>query len=672
MARQKKAGKASSAAARRIPVKTQSAAYRAFATVGLFLGIALIVYCQSFQGQFQFDDRNAIQENRSIRALWPLQRVLSPPRDTTVAGRPVLNLSLALSYQLSGLHVWGYHACNLAIHLLASLLLLGVVRRTLLTKGMPPMLGDRSYGIALTTSLLWMIHPIQTSSVTYIVQRAESLMGLFYLLTLYCAIRSFSSTKSAAWQTAAIATCALGMGTKEVMATAPLLVLAYDWVYCSGSLKEALRKSPMLYVGLAGTWLILAGLVATNPRGNAAGLRFADLTPVEYLLTQSEVILHYLRLSLPAAPLCFYYDWPVAKSLTAVAPSVVIVLGLLCASVYALWRLPSIGFIGLWFFLILAPSSSLLPIVTEIAAEHRMYLSLAAVVVLCVLAGNRLIRYALDRWYAPSEAPKSGLTRLAAVVVVLAGALLGYETFQRNLVYRDATTLWEDTVHKQPNNPYAHNNLGFSLSEIGRQDEAIARFAEALRIKPDYADAKYNLGVALSEKGKVKEAITLFAETLKIRPDDVKARSALGQALAKTGQLNDGIFHLKKAVLEKPQDEILHSDLGNALSMARRDGEAIAEYREALRIRPDYAQGHNNLAVLLDRQGRIGEAVAHYTEALRIDPRLAFVHANLAEVYLRIGEYAKAWNEIHLCRSYGGTPPQKLLTSLSAKMPEQK
>jgi hypothetical protein len=147
---------------------------------------ALATYRNSFASPFVFDDRTSIEENQSIRRLWPLGPVLSPPcNGETVGGRPLLNLSFALNYALGGLDVRGYHAANLAIHLAAALLLLGVVRRTLLLPGLRERFGGAATPLALAAALLWMVHPLQTESVTYIVQRAESLCGCFYLLTLY-------------------------------------------------------------------------------------------------------------------------------------------------------------------------------------------------------------------------------------------------------------------------------------------------------------------------------------------------------------------------------------------------------------------------------------------------------------------------------------------------------
>jgi hypothetical protein len=161
----------------------------------LVVAAGLLAYHNSFTGPFIYDDGPSIRENPTIHQLWPIWQALSPPHSgaITVEGRPLINLSFAINYALGGYHVWGYHALNLTIHILAGLTLLGIVRRTLLQPRLRERFGAAANGLALATAVLWTVHPLQTESVTYIVQRAESMMGLFYLLTLYCFIRSAES-----------------------------------------------------------------------------------------------------------------------------------------------------------------------------------------------------------------------------------------------------------------------------------------------------------------------------------------------------------------------------------------------------------------------------------------------------------------------------------------------
>ncbi len=196
-----------------------------------------------------------------------------PPATTTLAGRPLAALSFAINYALAGRTTWPYHATNLAIHIAAALLLLGVVRRTLLAVGKSPRF---SLACAAAIAALWAVHPLQTESVTYIVQRVESLAGLFYLLALYCLIRQASSIGRAKWwSVSAVVACLLGVCTKEIMATAPVVLLAYDAIFLAGSIGGGLRRRWGTYLAMAATLIPLACLIAAGGwRGNG-GIRSA-------------------------------------------------------------------------------------------------------------------------------------------------------------------------------------------------------------------------------------------------------------------------------------------------------------------------------------------------------------------------------------------------------------
>lgn len=551
--------------------------WRRLAPVAL-IGVGLIVYHNSFCGPLIFDDITSIRDNPHIRQLWPLSKALSAPPQTTAAGRPVLALSLALNYAVSGLEVWSYHAVNLAVHILAALVLYGIVRRTLQSERLRERYGDVASGLALVVALLWMVHPLQTSSVTYIIQRAESLMGLFYLLTLYCAIRG--------WRLAAVVACALGMGTKETMVTAPVMVLLYERVFVGGSLRELLRSRRALYGGLAAGWLLLGALMATGARRESVGFGLEGVSAWDYAWTQCGVILHYLRLAFWPQPLVLDYSWPVAKSAGEVASAAFLLGALLLATVWALWRRPRLGFLGAWFFLILAPTSSFVPIVTEVAAEHRMYLPLASVVAGMVLAVYQL--------------PRAAAAAVIGAVVVVCSAV----TVQRNEDYRSAEKIWADTISKRPGNARAHNNLGEALVGQGRLEEATAQFRAALGLEPDFAIAHYNLAEVLSMKGEREAAVV----------------------------------HLRQAFAMKP--ELAERSLGHAIALGQRGElqEAAARLSRLLGLRPDMTNAWYNMGVVLARQGRLVEALEHFETAVKLDPDFELARTALEDLRGRISQ----------------------------------
>jgi protein O-mannosyl-transferase len=614
---------------------------------GAVIALAVLAaYANSLHGPFVFDDLTSIPENPTIRHLAAVGQVLSPPSvaGTSVAGRPLVNLSFAVNYAFGGLDVVGYHALNIVIHLLAGLTLFGIVRRTLvrfLAPGSDPASAPRGpiaagaaldrkaeqvpLLLAVTVALLWSLHPLQTESVAFVVQRTESLMGLFYLLTLYCFIRHAEEKPTGAivWAGLSILACLLGMATKEVMVTAPLLVWLYDRTFVSGSFREAWCRHRRYYAGLAATWLLLGYLVvnAGGRRGTAAGFGLG-IDAWTYALTQCQAVLLYLKLAVWPHPLVVDYGTGVVHGLGEVTPHAIALLFLLAGTAIALWRRPVLGFLGAWFFVILAPSSSVIPLVTQTVAEHRIYLSLAAVIT-CAVAGAYLL---------------AGRTAIYVSLVLAAGA--GWFTALRNGDYRSGIALWSDTVAKAPTNPRAHNNLGYVLDLGGRTAEAIAQYQQALRLQPDYVDARNNLGAALmTTPGRMDDAIAQYREALRLKPDYPGVHYNLGNALLKIpGQMDEAVAHLQEALRRDPDFADAHRSLGDAWAkMPGQLEKAVAEFKEALRLRPDYVDARINLGSALARMpGRISEAMTEFEAAARQNLAQPGVHLNLGHALLTV------------------------------------
>ena len=557
---------------------------------------AVAAYANSFRVPFLYDDANAIVTNPHVRRLWPIWYAASAPPQSTVAGRPVVSLTLALNYAVSGLNVWSYHIFNLLLHLANTLLLFGIARRTLEGTGRT---ASDAAGLALTIALVWTVHPLLTESVTYVVQRTELLMSCFLLLTLYCVIRD--------WQLAAVVACALGMGCKEVMVVAPLIVLLYDRAFLAGTFAQALRQRAALYAALAATWIVFAAWGGAGPRSESVGLRFAELTPWQYALTQCGVIANYVRLSAWPHPLVIDYDdWPIAHGLVDVWPAAGLVVALAAATVWALWRRPKLGFLGAWFLLILAPTSSVVPIVTEVAAERRMYLPLAAVITLVMIAASRLTR----TW--------SNNVRAASVGAVVIG--FGLMTTARNHDYRSELAIWSDVVAQRPQNPRALVNLGTVLAKLGRTDEALARYNEALRVDPSNPDAHFNLGVTLAGQDKLDAAQLHLEEAVRLVPQSAAAQYSLGVVLAQRGDLVAAATHLAESLRCDSRNAEVHNALGGVLARQGKLVDAEREFNEALRLRPDYADAHANLGFALAQQGNLAAAAQEWETALRFDP----------------------------------------------------
>ena len=592
----------------------------------LIVVAVFLAYRGTFAVPFVLDDNQAITDNYSIRHF---ATAWSPPAETTVTGRPVVNLSLALNYAAGGLAVRGYHAANLAIHLLAALALFGVIRRTLPSPRLPPALAPDATRIAGGVALWWAAHPLQTEAVTYTIQRAESLMGLFYLTTLYAFVRGIGSQRSndggpgrasRGWLALSFVACLLGMATKEVMVSAPLLVLLYDRTFVAGSFRDALRLRRGYYAALAATWLVLAALViSAEGRGGTAGLA-AKISPLDYALTQCPAIVHYLRLALWPAPLVFDYGHATTTALSGIVAPALLLLALAVGTLVALrtrsgdtaWGKPALGFLGAWFFALLAPSSSVVPVATQTIAEHRMYLPLAAVLTLLVVALHRGL----------------GRRMMLATVSVVAIAL-AVATNERNATYRDALTLWTDTAAKAPDNPRAVTNLGFALLQQGRVEDAQQLYAAAVQRQPNRAETRINYANALTATGRFDEAVAQLAAALRLEPDNLEAHNNFGITLAQSGRIAEAIPHFERAIQLKPAFADSHRNLGLALAQAGRTDEALAQLAESVRLQPRDPVARDFYGFALLKLHRLPEAIRELEAALNFDPQSARVHNHL-------------------------------------------
>ncbi|MDZ4197832.1 MAG: tetratricopeptide repeat protein [Kiritimatiellia bacterium] len=514
-----------------------------FWAVGVIL-VALGAYHNSFRGPFILDDNGSIRNNPTIERLWPIRLTHPELRGgDTVKGRPLVNTSLALNYALGGRRVAGYHGFNLVLHIGVALTLMGLVRRTCLLPGMPPVFRQAAAPLAGITAMLWAVHPLTTAAVTYLIQRAEALMALFYLLTLYASLRGAESRRSGPWYAAAVLFCLLGAASKEAIATAPLAVLLYDRAFLAGSFKAAFRKRWGLYAGLTACWIPLAWLVAsTGLRGGTVGAGPADYSIGPYAWTQIWAIARYVRLAFWPDGLIFDYGRLLVGSFRELwLPTLGLVLGL-AAAVVAWVRWPRAGFPLHLFFLVLAPSSSVIPVMTQTVAEHRMYLPLAGLLSATVLGLYR-------GWTLRAPNRRRWIPLTAAGLAVLA---LSARTVRRNEDYRTVERIWRSTLQYRPTSARAHTNLGIDLQDQGRSDEALASFQEALVREPDFMLAHYNLGITLGRMGRHEEAVVHFREAARIEPDHAPAYYNWGIALGHLGRHAEGIELFREAVRRQP------------------------------------------------------------------------------------------------------------------------
>ena len=629
--------------------------------LAFFIGV---VYFPAARAPFIFDDVNSVVQNDSIDSLWPLigfarPGPLNPPPEHPTSARPLVNLSFAVNYHFGRLNPFGYHLVNFAIHLLNAMLVWSVTRRTLRLPYFHDRFARSSEWLALAVAGLWSLHPLQTEAVIYVTQRTELMMAFFYLGTLYCSLRYWASLPLApeggvghiqrqdtatrlgrtSWLFLATLACLCGMGSKEVMVSAPLIVLLFERTFISGSLKNSIRRSWPLYVGLAMTWLLLAALMLTTPHRDSAGFHL-DVSAYKWWLTQSKVFFLYLKLVVWPWPLLIHYQLPYFASLGEAWMYVVPLLLMGVATLVLLYRNRPVGFLGTWFFAILSPTF-VVPIVTEMAAERRLYLALLVPASLVVIGGYQLAGSIFQRLQAEAKASSRSRAQLMAVGVptLVLATIFCLVSTARLAAYDNELNLWLEVLRSQPHNSMAHQNVGAFLEKQGNDDAAIGQYREAVRLDAKAAQAHYQLALLLYKKGAYDESANHFAEAARILP-------------------------LRSVKMQ--------NDIAVALYMAGRNDQAIEAFRDALAIDSRFWPAYRNMGTALQKAGKFQDAVESFQSALRLNPDAIDIYNDLANSYFRLSQKSLAIaalkRGLELAKAAGDTENiRKFTTALQAK-----
>jgi len=595
------------------------------AAIIVLAGIA--VYVNSLSGPFVFDDQSAIIDNPSIRQLSPISVPLSPPQNKPVARRPIVNLTLAINYAVGRLDPFGYRLTNIAIHLLAALTLFGIVRRTLRLPALAPQFGGQATNLAWIAALIWTLHPLQTELIDYVTQRTESLMALFYLLTIYCSVRALDTRRPGRWHALAIIACVAGMACKESMVTAPVIVALYDWAFVSRAVLQTTRRR-RLYVGLVLTWVPLAILMIASPT-TSVGF-YTRVSPWTYLLHQAPMLLTYLRESFWPRHLVLDYGVPEPITLTDVWLPLLAVAAIGVLVIVLLARRPHVGFLGAWCFITLSPTSSFVPIATEVGAERRMYLPLAGLVVLVVLCAYRALTARVG--------PRQQIVGLAAAVIVCLALAVG--TMQRNGEYQTNLSIMKVTVERRPH-PRSYQMLANAYFEAGQREEAL-RYLRLAKADPT---SGFMLGIELVSGGQVKPGVEELERFLALAPSHPRAadaHQALGQVYLGTGQLDQASAHLREAVRLEPRRGAAHGLLGRVLVQQGRIAEALGELQTSVDLQPGDLETLRLLGIVQGQSGRLEAAVKTFRRAIELYPKSSRDHYLLGRALAAMGQIAAA------------------------------
>ena len=554
------------------------------------------------------DDILAIEENPHVRTLWPLWYAAWAEHESPLSGRPIPAYSLALNFAFGGLDPFGYKLVNLLLHVACGLALFAAVGGALRMPVLAPRFGKRSDSLAFAAALLWVVHPLASECVNYVAQRTESWMALAYLSVLACTGRAWTSSEPVRWRTIAVISCAAGMASKEVMVSAPLAVVAFEWAFGGLALRPLLRERVGFYAALASCWVILAALMAASFRSDTVGFG-GEVDAATYLWNQAEVIPRYLRLVVWPSGLAHDWGIPRALEISDVLPGLLLTSGLLVVAVVGMARRPVIGWPLLFVFAVLAPTSSFIPILTEVAAERRMLLPLAALCALAAVAGDEIARRL-------GAGERSRVLALFAIVLLLSAA-----TMSRNELYRDRLGLWQSAVAAFPDNARAHTNVGQALITEQRVEESVAPLRRGVALSPDFAEGHNELAIALVAVGLKSEARSHFERAIDLDPDFAKALANLGVLLSLGEDRERARELLRRSLRLDPSSANATRALAWLLATDReqpRPRRAVALAERALELAGESAQTLDVLGAAQAAAGDFERAIGVATQALRL------------------------------------------------------
>lgn len=525
--------------------------------------ISLGIYLNSLNNSFIFDDLPNIVDNPYIKNLKDFSLLLQGIQSQTGKYRALPTITFALNYHLHHLNVLGYHLVNLLLHILSGILVYFISRYLFLleSKRWEALLEDKCYledpsinFASLFAALIFVTHPIQVNTVTYIVERNEALASFFYLLTFFLFIKGTSQKG----MRKILSFCGVGLSflgsvlSKEIGFTLPLILILFDLIFICKKREEILGRLKIyvpIFLGSAVyiLFFLKGGMLKLLVKGAAGG----SWTPLENLLTQANVIVQYFRLLLFPLPrwLNIDHDFQVSRSLIEYPTgiSVSILLGLLILATLLLKKRKLISFSIYWFFIVLAPTSSFIPI-WDIMVEYRLYLPLFAYALLLAMGFSHLHQFLFR------SDVRIFSRKIAWGLAILLLCFYSLVTIERNRIFKNDFILWSDAVAKSPNKMRVHHNLGRAYFNRGDIDGAIREGEIALKLSTNL-DRKENvkfvlnlLGGSYFLKGEVEKALDMFSRAINVDPNFATSYYNLSCIHATRKEKDKALEFLRKAI----------------------------------------------------------------------------------------------------------------------------
>lgn len=595
--------------------------------------LTVAVYANSLPAPFYLDDGCNITDNQYARLTelsW--DKMMIAGFESPLSNRPIANITFGLNYFFGYYNPTGYRIVNIIIHIVNGILLYLFVMAT--TRVRPDLFRHVPRdALAFFTALIWLAHPLQTQSVTYIVQRMNSMSAMFYLASLLFYIQgriTAEHRKKWLWFSACIVSWILALGSKEIAVSLPVFVFLYEWFFFRHCSISWIRSNLRL---LAGALLVLglAVLLYTDfdpMRAILSGYAHRDFTPLQRIFTQFRVIVFYVGLVFYPHPgnLSLLYDFDVSRTLIDPPTTLLCAAALAAVLFWACRHIrkdPLISFSILWFFGNLALESSVVSL--EIIFEHRTYLpSMLAVFAIATLTFRAIKRPAA-----------------AVILLCLVTTVFSLSTYERNALWADEIAFWKDCATKAPKDVRVYHSLARAYQENERFDQAATTFQKALALDPGRMESLLGLGQSLREQGNIRGAVAAHRRAVEIAPTCGDCYNQLGTDYIKDSRIHLAVEALEKAIVLAPFSYRAHSNLGVAYSRIGKVSEAVRMYDRAIAIRPDFAEAYNNLGILFLNPQESQKAVAFLQRAISLDPRFADAHGNLGVALIHGGQFAQ-------------------------------
>lgn len=597
--------------------------YKPVAHVSLIVLFGLLAYFNTFNVPFHFDDTPNIVENHRIKDISNIPSFFTDIEGPPISGRPLTVATFAINYYLGGLDATGYHIFNLALHIANGILLYFLI---ILTAGRLGFHNDKkTVLIALFSSLMFISHPIQTESVTYIVSRSVLLSTFFFFLGIILFAKA-AGAEGKRKLLALFIISLMGMASREEFFLFPIMLILYDLYFISKQDIKRVLRNYKIHLPVIFTLAYVIYIVLSYDYGEHAGFGVKTITPLEYLMTQFNVHWTYIRLLFFPINQNLDYDYPVVKTLFELPTIISFIgyIGLWATGIYLYKKKPVISFCILWFMITIAPSSSIIP-VADVIFEHRLYLPSVGSIIVFTTVIFYILQFII---YRSQILLTTGYLLLTTIVIALSGA-----TYARNIIWQDAVSLWGQAAAKSPNKARPWINIGNAYIRRNLPAQAIPYLMKAIELNPKDSDAWTNIGAAYINHNLIGKAIPYLMEAIELNPKDSVAWRKIGLSYLRQNLPDKAIPYLLEAIHLDPSNPEAWHNIGIAYLDQNLQDKAIPYLMKAIELDTGNAEAWNSTGVAYLDQNLPDKAFPYFIKAIELNPIDAKAWNNMGIAY---------------------------------------